>query len=149
MVKVENYSNAYKEVYEILKNIPKEDLKKIPPIFMEMIEKNMNKEYQYAVNPNIDFLEEQEIMPETRTILAYIFLNYWATENQKEKINMKFKREIQEAEEQKRQLYDVDIFKNKRQNEEIIREKLEMVVYKKENIITRIFNIIKRFFSKN
>ena len=30
MVKVENFPNAYKEVYEILKSVPQEDLDKIP-----------------------------------------------------------------------------------------------------------------------
>ena len=30
MIKVENYPNAYKEVYEILKVVPKEDFDKIP-----------------------------------------------------------------------------------------------------------------------
>ena len=37
MIKVENYPNAYKEVYEILKVVPKEDFDKIPTEFMQKI----------------------------------------------------------------------------------------------------------------
>ena len=42
MIKVENYPNAYKEVYEILKAVPKEDFDKIPTEFMQIVKKNMN-----------------------------------------------------------------------------------------------------------
>lgn len=148
VIKVENYPNAYKEIHEILKFVPKEDLDKIPTKFIEMVQKKMNKEYEFSINCNIDFLEEQKLMVETRTILAYIFLNYWATEKQKETINIKFKKDIEEAEEEKRKLYDVDVFKNKRQMERSNTEELEMIVYKKENFISKIFNKIISFFKR-
>ncbi len=148
MIKVENYPNAYKEVYEILKYVPKEDLKRVPKKFMEMLEEKMNKDYKFSIDTSKDFIEEQELMLETRTILAYIFLNYWATEIQKEKVNIKFKKDIEDAEKQKRDLYNVDIFKNKKQLKENIGKEQEnaMVIYKKENFITKIFNTIKKFF---
>lgn len=113
MLKVENYPNAYKEVYEILKNVDQDDLNKIPKSFIKMIEKRMNKDYNFFIDENIDFVEEQELMLETKTILAYIYLNYWATDDQRETIKAKFKKDIEEAENQKKELYNVDIFKNK------------------------------------
>ena len=148
MIKVENYPNAYKEVYEILKYVPKEDLKRVPKKFMDMLEEKMNKNYKFSIDTSKDFIEEQELMIETRTILAYIFLNYWATEIQKEKVNIKFKKDIEDAEKQKRDLYKVDILKNKKQLKENIGKEQEnaMVIYKKENFITKIFNTIKKFF---
>ena len=145
MLKSENYPNAYKEIYEILKFIPQDDLNKISYKFIDMIEKNMNEEYDFSIDNNIDFLEEQELMAETKAILAYIFLNYWATEKQKEIINKKFKKDIELAENSKRQLYDVDIFKNKRQLEEDNKKELEMLAYRKENFITKICNKIRCF----
>ena len=84
MIKVENYPNAYKEVYEILKAVPKEDFDKIPTEFMQIVKKNMNKNYDFSINLNIDFVKEQEILYETKAILAYVYLNYWATEDEKE-----------------------------------------------------------------
>ena len=148
MIKVENYPNAYKEVYEILKYVPKEDLKRVPKKFMDMLEEKMNKNYKFSIDTSNGFIEEQELMIETRTILAYIFLNYWATEIQKEKVNIKFKKDIEDAEKQKRDLYNVDILKNKKQLKENIGKEQEnaMVIYKKENFITKIFNTIKKFF---
>ena len=114
----------------------------------EMIEEKMNKNYKFSIDTSKDFIEEQELMIETRTILAYIFLNYWATEIQKEKVNIKFKKDIEDAEKQKRDLYNVDILKNKKQLKENIGKEQEnaMVIYKKENFITKIFNTIKKFF---
>lgn len=148
MIKVENYPNAYKEVYEILKYVPKEDLKRVPKKFIEMLEEKMNKDYKFSIDTSNDFIEEQELMIETRTILAYTFLNYWATEIQKEKVNIKFKKDIEDAEKQKRDLYNVDILKNKKKLKENIGKEQEnaMVIYKKENFITKIFNTIKKFF---
>jgi len=148
MIKVENYPNAYKEVYEILKYVPKEDLKRVPKKFMDMLEEKMNKNYKFSIDTSKDFIEEQELMIETRTILAYIFLNYWATEIQKEKVNIKFKKDIEYAEKQKGDLYNVNIFKNKKKLKENSEKEQEhaMVIYKKENFITKIFNIIKNFF---
>ena len=140
MIKVENYPNAYKEVYEILKYVPKEDLKRVPKKFMDMLEEKMNKNYKFSIDTSKDFIEEQELMIETRTILAYIFLNYWATEIQKEKVNIKFKKDIEDAEKQKGDLYNVNIFKNKKQLKENSEKEQEhaMVIYKKENFITKI-----------
>ena len=49
MLKSENYPNAYKEIYEILKFIPQDDLNKISYKFIDMIEKNMNEEYDFSI----------------------------------------------------------------------------------------------------
>lgn len=145
MVKAEKFPDAYKEVYEILKLVPQNDLDKIPKTFITMIEKNMNKEYDFHLDNSIDFFEEQELMEETHTILAYIFLHYWATEEQKQKIEIKFKNDREKAEYEKRKLYDIDVFKNKRQLKQNDEPKIQMVVYNKRNIFIRIINKIKKF----
>ena len=147
--KEENYPNAYKEVYEILKFVPKVDLEKIPKKFLEMIDKTMNKSYNFSVDKNVDFIQEQEIMTETKTILAYIFLNYWATDNQKETINLKFKKDIEEAEKQKKELYSNDIFKNQINSKEKHISTNDITVYKKEHFISKVFRKIKNFFKLN
>lgn len=144
MVKAEKFPDAYKEVYEILKLVPQNDLDKIPKTFITMIEKNMNKEYDFHLDNSIDFFEEQELMEETHTILAYIFLHYWATEEQKQKIEIKFKNDREKAEYEKRKLYDIDVFKNKRQLKQNDEPKIQMVVYNKRNIFIRIINKIKK-----
>ena len=49
------YPKAYKEVIEILKYLPEEDVKKIPEEMINMFEKNMDKEYKYTINKNKPF----------------------------------------------------------------------------------------------
>ena len=82
MIKVENYPNAYREVYEILKLVPKEDLNKIPVEFLQIVKKNMNKNYDFSINLNIDFVKEQEIlksqykaMQAVNTEMIYMYWN--------------------------------------------------------------------------
>ncbi len=42
----------------------------------------MNVNYKFEYNENLD-LENQIILRETRAILGYIFLNFWANDIQK------------------------------------------------------------------
>ena len=100
MIKIGNYPNAYKEVYVILNYINKEDLKKIPQSFIDMLKRKMNKDYEFKLDTSIDF-EEQNLLKETKVILGYIFLNYWGTNEQKETIEKKFRNDIAKKEEQK------------------------------------------------
>ncbi len=148
MIKVENYPNAYKEVYEILKAVPKEDFDKIPTEFMQIVKKNMNKNYDFSINLNIDFVKEQEILYETKAILAYVYLNYWATEDEKRIIRAKFKKDIEEAENKKREIYGTDVFKKIKANS--INEEINAkVVEYKENIWSRMIKFIKKLWHRN
>lgn len=145
MVKIENYHKAYKEVYEILQNTSKEDLKLIPEEFINMLEENMDKNYKFELDSNISF-ENQKLLTETRSIFAYIFLNYWGTESQKDLIKKKFMQDININEKKKKDQYgEQNLFKNNLKNG-IKKEKIEVQLYKKENIIMKIINRIKNFF---
>ena len=151
MVSAENFPNAYREAFEILKRIKKEDFNKIPKNIIEMIQKNMNEKYEFVIDDNIDF-EEIPVMTETKTILAYIFLNYLGTEEQKQAIMKKFKKDLEQMEEKKKSIYDVDVFKEKRKEKqakyEQCGEQLEIVIYKKEPLFVRIWNKIRDLLNK-
>ena len=97
MVKAENFPNAYKEVYEILKYIDEKELKLIPQTFINMIKNNMNNSYKFKIDENIDF-EEQKILKETKIVLAYIYLNYWGTNEEKLRITKTFQYDINKEE---------------------------------------------------
>lgn len=141
MVKSENYPNAYKEVYEILKKVPQKDLIKIPKRFIEMIEKNMNKNYEFSIDDNKDFLEEQELMTETKIVLGYIFLNYWATEEQSKNIKQKLRNDIEK--EEIRNTYDT-----KKHDEKPKITQISVTEYKKENFLIEIIKKIKEKLNK-
>lgn len=90
----DNYPKAYKEVHEILKHIPKEDVEKIPQDIIQTIKNNMDCNYEYQVNEQIKF-EELPMLRETRAILAILYRDYWATPEQKARIFEKQKNDIE------------------------------------------------------
>ncbi len=86
----DNYSKAYKEVIEILKYVPQESVNKIPRTMIDTFKAKMDKNYIFQVNINKSF-EEQDLLDETKAILANIYRDYWATPYQKERIQAKEK----------------------------------------------------------
>ena len=148
MVSIE-YANAYSEVLGILKFIAKEDYEKIPNSKIKLFETNQNSEYIFDYNPNKK-LEEQNVSKRAKAIIGLLFRDYWATDEQKEKIIRKQNYARQIIEEQKKSMYDVEnIFKKKSLESEIeIKEKAtEMVVYR-ENILKKIFNKLINFIRR-
>ena len=81
----DNYSKAYKEIVEILKYVPEESVNKIPKEMRDMFEAEQLKTYNFQIDTEKPF-EEQEILEETKAILANIFRDYWATDEQKARI---------------------------------------------------------------
>ena len=146
------YANAYSEVLEILKHISKEDYNKIPKQRIELFETNANKEYKFEYNVD-KTLDEQNVSKITKTIIAILFRDYWATETQREKIIKKEKFDRAQIEEQKRERYNPDdIFKerkvqniqNMEQNENA-QENIALVEYK-QSIFNKIIGKIKSIF---
>ena len=143
----DNYQKAYKEILEILKYVPEESVKKIPQEMRDMFEKEQLKTYDFQIDTSKTF-EEQELLEETKAILANIFRDYWATPYQKERIEIKEKYDRQQSEEQKRNIYNPnDVFKNKN-NRNPDFEKLSNlpIEVKKESFFKKIINFFKKKF---
>ena len=143
------YANAYTEVLEILKCISQEDYNKVPKERINMFEHNANREYIFNYDSN-KTLEEQNVSKTARAIIAILFRDYWATEEQRNKIKAFQNNKRNQIEEENRQRYEV--FKNKTNNtntKEIEKvENMQLVEYK-ENIFKRIFGFFKRMFGKS
>lgn len=147
-----NYPKAYKEVVEILKYVPKESVKKIPQTMVDTFNAKMDNTYNFSIDINKSF-EEQELLDETKAILANIFRDYWATQYQKERIQAKERYDREKIEEEKREKYNSDIFKtkesNKTQNDnskDAINNSDLPIEVKKERFYEKIINFFKRFF---
>ena len=138
------YAKAYTEVLEIIKYFPKEEYAKIPVEKIEFYKNNMDKNYNFKVNPEID-LSEQSISPETNAIMINLFTDYYATEEQKVKIKNLLDSNQQKEEQEKRERYKPDNIFKKRNQENIIRNEVALVEYK-ESIFKRFINKIKSFF---
>ena len=148
----DNYPKAYKEVIEILNFVPKESVEKIPATMIETFKANMDKDYEFTVDVNKSF-EEQNLLEETKAIFANIFRDYWATPEQKEKIMAKQKYDKEKLEEEKRAKYNPgDIFKNRQTIVQKEPEKVENydeslpVEVKKENFFKKITDFFRKLF---
>ena len=148
----DNYPKAYKEVIEILKCLPDESVEKIPKNMIKMFEENSDKEYFFAIDINKNF-EEQNLMEETKAILANIFRDYWATQYQKERIIAKERYDRQKEEEEKAKKYNVnDIFKkydNPVQTTKQEEPNCLPIEKKQENFFEKLINLLKKFYSKD
>ena len=156
MIDIE-HANAYCEVLEILKNIEEDDYLKIPQEKIEVFKEFSNKEYDFKFDPNKS-LDEQNVSEIARTVLAILFRDYIATEEQKRKIlNYQKKAEkILEAEKREKYSYE-NLFKNNKptllQDDTIEKETEDknndnqLTVYKEsiwKKMINKIKNILKR-----
>jgi len=150
----DNYPKAYKEIIEILKYVPEESVNKIPKEMRDMFGAKQLKTYTFQIDTEKTF-EEQEILEETKAILANIFRDYWATDYQKAKIIEKENQDREELERQKREKYNPkDIFNNiiinqnvQEQLSEEYNKNLPMEV--KESFYKKIINFIKSLFHLN
>lgn len=126
MIRSENIPNAYKEAYTILKYVSKDDVNLIPKNFIKMLKSKMNVNYKFEYNENLD-LKNQIILRETRAILGYIFLNFWANDIQKNAITKKLNEDkLVKAGEMRLRYQNQDIFKSRNiKNEEYKYDKKE------------------------
>ena len=110
---MKNYKNAFKEVYTVLSYLNDEDYNKIEPKVLAVIANNQNLEYHFEIDKNLE-IQKQNFMPETRAILFNIFRDYLATPEQRKKVLKMQNEERQKNELKKKELYCIDVFKNKR-----------------------------------
>ena len=91
----EEYANAYAEVWELLNHFPREFKDKVPKERLELYESMRNKSHDFHYKTGKS-LEEQGISEKTRVIIANLFLRYWATPKDREKILKKKEEELKE-----------------------------------------------------
>lgn len=141
------YAKAYTEVLEIIKFFSKEDYNKIPNEKIEFYKKNMDTNYKFTINPEID-LAKQNVSTEANAIIVNLFRNYFATENQKAKIKEILDINQYKKEQEKREKYNPDkLFKNKETKIETVENSVAMVEYK-ESFFNKIKNWFKGLFKK-
>ena len=139
---------AYSEVDNILSLMEEEYVNKIPSKVLEFIKREKLEEYSPNIKADIP-LTEQNLKRDTMIILAVLNLNYWC-ESEEEK--QEFLDELAKNEKERKELeekYNPDnIFKNKINNENTIKQNILPVEYKKGNIFKKILNKISSFFKK-
>ena len=141
------YPKAYREVYEIIKVLPKEDVEKIPNEIIEMYKEKMDKEYDFSIDINKEF-EEYNISDITKALLYNLYVDYWTTQDQRNRIINRQNYEERLLEMKKREKYNPDdLFKNKKTTEIIEDNKNLPVEMKQKNLFIKIIESIKKFFN--
>lgn len=139
------YANAYSEVLEILKYLTQEDYEKIPKEKIEVFETNMNKDYAFNYNPD-KTLQEQNVSETARTIIAILFRDYWATEEQRKRIIKVQQQEKNRIESKKQEKYNInELFKNNKKNKT---QEVAMVEVKEQKWYKKVFDFFRKIFRK-
>jgi len=146
------YQNAYKEVLEIIKSLPKKDFEKIPKEKIEYFEKNQNVNHEFKFEVSKP-LENQNISRETNAIILNLFNDYFLDDEQKVKLKEILYNNEKKYEETLREKYDTNnIFKqnvnieNIQTDENILNSNNFPIEIQKDNVFTRIIRFLKNIF---
>ena len=132
------YAKAYTEVVAILNNLADEEYSKIPEKEIEFYKNNMDKEYNYCLDPEKS-LAEQNISIEANAILVTIFRDYFASEKQKETLNNILIQNQNKDNDKKREKYNPDNLFENNNNDNISKALVEY----KESLLAKLLRKIK------
>lgn len=109
---------AVSEVIQILNHTEKEIIERIPEKFIKFLFDNADNEYE----PNIDFFDENwenSIDEDAKALLALIYRDYIASDNERNELLEEERKENAKQEELLREKYNPDnLFKNNQKTEE-------------------------------
>lgn len=142
----EIYRQAFAEVDEILKIMPVDLLSKIPLKFRKIISENKALNYKKEITE--DFKEE-DLREETVVILGLIYRDFLADPEEREKLQAQDAEELRKIEEELQKQYDVEKIFTKRKIQKETENSTDMIIYKEQGFLQKIFNLIKGIFSKN
>lgn len=141
------YAKAYTEVLEIIKYFPEDEYNKIPKEKIEFYKNNKDKDYKFIINPRID-LSKQNVSKEASAIIVTIFKDYFATEEQKKKLEEIIELNEKKSEIIRREKFNPDdLFKRKNSSEKVNEnnqnnvEETALIEYK-ESFFTKFKNFI-------
>ncbi|MCI8833637.1 MAG: hypothetical protein HFJ19_05545 [Clostridia bacterium] len=124
---------AFAEVHDILKHSELEIQDKIPKKFLDMLEENEDKNYIINIDYDKD-INNQELLPYTRDILAMVYTDYLCSKEEKEKFLLENEKVIEEQERQQ------IIEKNKAMGENLNNTSITLI--KKEKWYQKIIKFI-------
>lgn len=145
-------SVAYSEVYEIINQLEEDLVNKIPQKLIEFFEEERDKNYSPKIDINLP-LNEQKINRNTMILLTILNLNYWCETKEEKQELLKILNENEEKVKQReRQLKEGNFNNflkgnvNKVENSE---SNTDLVQYKKESLIQKLFHRIKKLLNKS
>lgn len=152
-IKEREYKRAYKEVTVIIDSLEDDVKDLIPKKKIEFYRNHMDIDYNFEIDYDKS-IKEQNILYPTKCILANLFKEYVANEQDKKSIIEKEKEELKEIERKKIEKYNPnEIFNKNNQIVEISKNheetsQTELIEYEEPNIFQKIKNKIIEFFKR-
>ena len=153
MIEVKDYSRAFVELKEIIKYFDNDIKNKIPDELKQAINQVKQNGYHFVYNEKIP-LYEQEILPETKSLLSILYSDYLCSIEEKKKWN-KYDLFEQQLESKKYEQYNIDeVLKSRKTDfDNQIQEKqaknLKMVEYKEPKWYQKLLKKLLKIFRKN
>ena len=146
------YAKAYTEVLEILSHFSAEEYSKIPQEKINFYKSNMEKNYEYKINPDID-LSKQHISKEANAILISIFRDYFANDKQRQTLSNLLNQNQEKLEDIKREKYNSDnIFSDNNKNTAVDNaekeQEIALIEIKDMHWYKKIWRFLINFFKK-
>lgn len=143
------YKRSLTELNVILNYMNIKLFKKIPTSFIDFINKNMDKDYTPNIDKNIP-LDQQNLNKDTKILLSLMYRNYWCDNKIKEELLSQDLIAERNHNQEMFEKYNPDnLFKNSVKKEIPISETTpNLVEYKPQNIIQKLFAKIKNLFFK-
>lgn len=145
-------TEALAEVDEIISMMPIEDANKIPGSFKNFIKDNKSVSYKPILRTDIP-LYKQELKKDTFILCSLIYRSYLCEVEERQKLDEKDKQELEKIEQERREKYSYEnLFKNnkpeKRIQEEVQSDNVQMIEYREQNVFQKVFSKIKEFLYK-
>ena len=140
------YEEAFAEVDEILQLMPIDLLIKIPLQFKKVISENRSQNYIPKIKEPI---KEEDLKYETKVILGLIYRDFLVDPEEREKLQAQDAEELRKIEEELQKQYDVENIFQKRKKQKNVGDSTDIIIYKEQGFLQKLFNLIKGIFNKN
>ena len=139
---------TYEELYEILAQMDKPTVMKIPEEILNNIKSRRNKDYKTRIDRN-DLFNESNISKETVDLLCWLDYNYWMNESKKDNIKHIISSNYEKENDLKRQKYNPDIiFTEKTFKELVDNSNEELAEIPKDSFFTKLKIFFSRLFKR-
>ena len=142
------YRKALFEVYTILENTEEEIRNKIPEKFINFIKENMDENHNFKLQYGKG-LAEQNLMEETKQILALMYRDYICTKEERKELLEKEQEKRIEKETENKEKYGINFEKikaNKRKEENYGVNETQLIEITKEKWYKKLINKILKVF---
>ena len=142
-----NYAKAYTEVLEILNYLPLDEYERIQKDKIKFFREHCDLKHNFIYDVSKP-LEQQNFLRETHIIITELFLEYFATQQQKDKINTVLLANEEKHQAHINELYNINNLFNRNGGVEQSNSKNLPIEIEENRVFKMIISFFKKIFSK-